>query len=508
MRLVTPEEMGVIDRTARERFGVPGIVLMENAARGLVDIIEDYFPLEGLRVLVVCGSGNNGGDGLAAARHLVIRGAEVKTFLLGDSSRLKGDALTNARIIGIDSRRGLDRLIQDFKPDVIIDAIFGTGFRGRPEGKYRKAISLINESDAFIVAVDIPSGVNGKDGTVEDVAVVADLTITMCLPKTGLFLYPGREYCGDLWVTDIGITPEMIGSGKTNLIDDEEVRGIIPHRPPSGHKGTFGKVIVVAGSRGFSGAACLTASAALRMGAGLVLLGVPDGLIDVVEAKLTEVVKFSLPDTGRVTFSRKAVQPLLSRLKDASVLAIGPGISTDPETKEFLFRIIARSPVPMVIDADGVNNIATEPGILKQRRAPIILTPHPGELSRLIKLSPAEINQNRIEIARGYARRYEVILVIKGAPTVVGSPQGEVWVNPTGNSGLASGGSGDVLTGMIGGLIAQGVDPYEAAKAGVYLHGLAADLALEEENEYSLIAGDLLRFIGPAIDKIFAEPEE
>lgn len=498
-----------VDRRARDRYRIPSIVLMENAARGLVDVLGEYFTISDLKVLVVCGSGNNGGDGFAAARHLRIRGAEVRTFFVGIEKKLKGDARTNRLITGIDYRRGLDRVIADFRPDLTIDAIFGTGFKGRPEGRYRRAIEAINRSDSFIVSVDIPSGVNGTDGSVDGVAVMADLTVTMCLPKTGLLLYPGRYYCGDLWVVDIGITPEMIGTGLTNLLDGETIRGILPYRDPAGHKGTFGKVLVIAGSRGFSGAACLCANGALKAGAGLVYLGVPSGLIGVVEAKLTEVVKFPLPQTDRVTLSRKAERLIRDKLADVDAVVIGPGISTDDETKALLFNLLPCIRVPKVIDADGVNIIGTNPRIIGRLKGETILTPHPGELSRLIKVSPDEINRNRIEIARDYSKRFGVNLVIKGAPTVIGSPEGDVWVNPTGNSGLASGGSGDVLTGMIGGLIAQGAKPFDAACGGVYLHGLAADLAVEdEENEFSLVAGDLLKFIGRAINHVLSGDKE
>jgi NAD(P)H-hydrate epimerase len=267
--------------------------------------------------------------------------------------------------------------------------------------------------------------------------------------------------------------------------------------------------MVIAGSQGFSGAASLCANGALRVGAGLVYLGVPAGLINVVETKLTEVVKIPLPQTDRVTISRDGVRPILERLSDLSVLIIGPGISTDTETKDFFLELIRKTSLPVVIDADGVNNIGSEPELLKDRKGETVLTPHPGELARLIGILPDKINQNRIEIAREYARRFKVILVIKGAPTVIANPEGEVWVNPTGNSGLGSGGSGDVLTGMIGGLIAQGATPFDSAKAGVYLHGLAADLAVKAEgSEYSLVAGDLLRFIGRAINHILSEDTE
>ena len=472
-----------------------------------------------LPVLVVCGKGNNGGDGLAIARLLANRDADVTVLLLGRAKELKGDAKANHKILShsdveiheVTTERGLDKLLTGRPdPDVIIDAIFGTGFKGKPSGIHASAISRINALDSFVLAIDIPSGVSADDGRVEGCAVTADATVTMALPKRGLALFPGKDYCGDVWIGDTGIPHSAFRiphSAMTSLLDCEDVEQMMPFRPSAGHKGTFGTALFVAGSRGFTGAAKLASLAALRIGCGLSKLCVPISVLNAVEAGLTEVVKLGVYDTPAGTLSAKALPQIADVLKTAHVLAIGPGIGTLPETRELQIEILKRARVPVVIDADGVSNLAGQTRLLKMLKVPVVLTPHPGELSRLLNLSPAEINADRIEVCRRAAREFGAFLVLKGAPTVIGSPDGRVFVNSTGNSGLASGGTGDVLTGMIAGLIAQGVPAFEAAQAGVFLHGRAADIAAEDKTEYCLIAGDLLDYLPETIKSLNCECE-
>jgi ADP-dependent NAD(P)H-hydrate dehydratase / NAD(P)H-hydrate epimerase len=527
-RLVTAEEMRRLDAHAIRKLGIPGMVLMENAARSACEVIEEYFGSEecaccgiaDLPVLVVCGKGNNGGDGLAIARLLANRDADVAVLLLGRARDLKGDAKTNygilchgdVEIIEVTSERRLEQFFAARpEPEVIVDAIFGTGFKGKPSGIQAAAISQINACASFVLAIDIPSGVGADDGRVEGCAVTADATVTMALLKRGLALYPGKDYCGDVWTGDIGIPQSALRSPQsaaTWLLDSEDVEQIMPFRPSAGHKGTFGTALFVAGSRGFTGAARLASLAALRIGCGLSKLCVPISVLNAVEAGLAEVVKFGVYDTPAGALSAKALPQIADILKTAQVLAIGPGIGTLPETRELQFELLKRARVPVVIDADGVSNLAGQTRLLKTLKVPAVLTPHPGELSRLLNLSPAGINADRIEVCRRAAREFGAFLVLKGAPTVVGSPDGRVFVNSTGNSGLASGGTGDVLTGVIAGLIAQGVPPFEAAQAGVFLHGQAADLALEEKTEYGLIAGDLLDYLPDAIKSLNCDCQE
>jgi ADP-dependent NAD(P)H-hydrate dehydratase / NAD(P)H-hydrate epimerase len=524
-RLVTAEQMRGLDLKASREFGIPSIVLMENAARSVCEVIEDYFQEEeckcqgmrDLKVLIFCGKGSNGGDGLAVARLLANRGCRVSVVLLGAGTELRGDSKINYDILkhsevictSAISARQVDRCLSDLgDPDVIVDAIFGTGFKGKPAGLFAHAIEKINESDALVVAVDIPSGVQADDGRVEGVAVQADATVSMALLKRGHALFPGKEYCGDVWIGDIGVPQgQLAKGGDTFLLDADDVRRILPVRPADGHKGTFGTALTIAGSPGYTGAASLAAAAALRVGCGLSKVAVPQGSLGVVESTVREVVKFGLPQTPAGAFRAEALPRVRELLVATDVLALGPGMGTLPETRDFELKLLREIKIPVVIDADGINNLAQHTEILETLKAPVVMTPHPGELSRLVGLPPQQINDDRIEVCRRYAEEFGVVLIIKGAPTVVASPENVVWVNPTGNSGLGSGGTGDVLTGMIAGLIAQGLPALDAAQVGVYLHGLAADLAAEDKTEYSLMAGDLLEYIPEAIKALTRERE-
>jgi NAD(P)H-hydrate epimerase len=510
MRLVTNDEMKKIDTWSIKTLGIPGTVLMENAGIGCVNILEDYFDLENLKVLIICGKGNNGGDGFVIGRHLQNRGSLVKIILVGKKTELKGDARINymlARKAKIDitetaTINTAKNIYATFHPDVIVDALFGTGFQGAPTGIYYKLIELINNTDAFVFSVDIPSGINGNSGQFEDTCVIADATATMCLPKRGNYLYPGREFCGDLFVVDIGVPYNLIYEGYPRLTEFDDINRLLPFRPPDGHKGTFGNVLIIAGARGFSGAAAMAAIATLKVGAGLVRLAAPRSIMNSLEAKLLEVVKVALPETNDETISPTALDIVLPYVTKSDVVIIGPGITTHPETARFLFSFLPRVKVPLIVDADAINIIAQDVSYLKKIRAPFILTPHPGELSRLIKTTPAAINAERIDLASQLARDFGGVLVLKGAPTVIASPHGETFVNPTGNSGLASAGSGDVLVGMIGGFLAQKVSPLNAAVLGVFLHALCADCAMDENNEYSLTAGDLIDYIPQAMNYV------
>lgn len=502
--------MKEIDKWAQKSLGIPGTVLMENAGRGCVEIIKKYFELPNLKVLIFCGKGNNGGDGLVIARHLNNSGSIVKVILLNKGNELKGDALinyniakkSNIEIFETTSAKKLKNIINDFSPECIIDAIFGTGFKGTPEGIYYRAIELINNYGCFIFSIDVPSGVNGDTGEFERTCIIADATATMCLPKRGNYLYPGRDFSGNLHLVDIGTPLSLINNGFPRLIEYDEIHKLLPFRPPDGNKGTFGYVLTVAGARGFSGAAAMAAISALKVGAGFVRLAAPKGIMDALEAKLLEVVKIPLEQTDDETINTKAIDTLLPILEKSDVVVIGPGITTNPETADFIFKFLPEVKVPLIIDADAINIIAQNIKFLKKLRAPFILTPHPGELARLIKIPSSQINRERIDLAKKYAKELGGVLVLKGAPTIIASPKGEVYINPTGNSGLATAGSGDVLVGMISGFLAQALSPLNASMLGVFLHGLCAQLATAENNEYSLIAGDLIDYIPKSINYI------
>jgi NAD(P)H-hydrate epimerase len=541
---------------------------MENAGRAVVEFMEKHLDnLAGTQPMVVCGKGNNGGDGFVVTRLLLAKGAKPDCVLLGSYSELSGDALANYQRLkdagfpvrevpegdcpkekgkvtmaksghssfplstlpgtvpkaggglsphGDCPQNSLESLFQDRK--VIVDAIFGTGLTRAPSGIAAEAITLINQSGAYVVAVDLPSGLHSDTGVPYDPTVRADLTVTMALPKLGLWLYPGRAYAGTVEVADIGLpegdcegtvpevlrrglspkpdgdcpqNPKTAEDGQTYLLDSDHVRSLIPARRPDGHKGTFGTALIIAGSRGFSGAAILAGRAAVRSGCGLVHLAIPSGIADIVESCVTEAVKTSLPQTESEAISPAALELLLELSADADAIAIGPGIGTDRRTRDLELAFLAEVEKPTVVDADGINNLAGRPDLLGCACAGLVLTPHPGEFSRLTGLKPEEINADRIGVSRRFATGRKVVLVLKGASTVVAAPDGRVFVNPTGNSGLASGGTGDVLTGLITSLMAQGMSPLDAACAGVFLHGLAADIAVQSLTEYCLAAGDL-----------------
>jgi hydroxyethylthiazole kinase-like uncharacterized protein yjeF len=512
MRIVTNREMKEIDTWSMHTLGIPGTVLMENAGRGCVNVLEEYFNLENLKVLIICGKGNNGGDGFVIARHLQNRGAVVKIILPGKGKELRDDTLINYKLVKkahikiheTISYTTIKTIFHAFHPAVIVDALFGTGFTGAPGGVYYKLIELMNNSDAFILSVDVPSGINGDNGHFEKTCVIADATATMCLPKRGNYLYPGRAFCGDIYTVDIGIPYHLIEKGYPRVTTFEDIYKIMPLRPPDGNKGTFGHVLIIAGARGFSGAAAMAAISALKIGAGLVRLAAPRGIMDALESKLLEVVKVPLPQTAEETISTESIDVLIPIMKRSDVVVIGPGITTHSETASFVSQILPKIKVPLIIDADALNCIAQNVQFFKKIKSPFILTPHPGEFSRLTHLTPQSINDNRIDLAPKFSKKFGGILVLKGAPTVIASPRAEIYINPTGNSGLASAGSGDVLVGMIAGLCAQRASLFDASRAGAFLHGLCAELAMEKNNEYSLTASDLIDYIPRSIQYIMA----
>ena len=516
-RLVTAEQMKRIDRRAVAEWGIPGIVLMENAGRSVADAIEKRVEsLDGIQVAVVCGPGNNGGDGFVITRHLLNRGAGVRCLLVGRVADLRGDARTNADILAksgipVEEMTAADQLADPLlDADIVIDAVFGTGLTGPARGLAADALRLVNEACRLVVSVDVPSGVNADTGEACDPVVYADLTVTMGLAKTGLLLHPGRACAGEIEVADIGIPGHLLDADgdepAVGLPGNDDVRALLPYRPEDGHKGTFGTALLVCGARGYTGAACLAGSAAVRAGAGLVVLAVPAGVAGTVESLVVEAVKVPLPQTEAQTVSPDALDEILRHAATAQAVALGPGLTTHPETARLIHDLLPRLGVPSVVDADAVNNLAGHLELLRRCPAPLVLTPHPGELARLAGMTAAQVNADRIGVARAFAREHNVVLLLKGAPTVTALPDGRVFVNPTGNSGLGSGGTGDVLTGLIAGLLSQGAEPWAAAVAAAFLHGRAADLAADELTEYCLCAGDVVEYLADAFRSL-APPE-
>lgn len=513
MLVVTPQQMQEIDARTIKKYKVPGLALMENAARALAEKALEMPALNSpAAVCIVCGPGNNGGDGLAAARLLKEQGCEVQVFLLGSALNLKGDARTNAqklkaakiKINEIKGGAGLTALKAGLKRSgLVLDAIFGTGFKGAASKLAGQVIVAINASGVPVLSADIPSGVNGETGQATGPAVKADATVAMGLLKTGLLFYPGKSLAGKVSVADIGFPPKAIADQKagTNTIGQEYARQLLPSRPYDAHKGSCGTLLVLAGSAGMTGAARLASLSALRSGAGLVYLGIPESLSDVMESKLTEVIIKPLPETRTRTLSLQALDRIKALMAKADTILIGPGLSTHPETLELVQAVVKNLNIPAVLDADALTELSGNVQLLKNQ-VPLVLTPHYGEMARLTGKTIAEIKANPMRAAGEFAVECNKTIVLKGAPTVIAGPSGHLWVNPTGNSGMATAGSGDVLAGLIAGLMAQGLSPDEAAVLGVYLHGLAGDLAKENKTEYCMLAGDILDNLPEAYKKL------
>lgn len=509
--LVTAQEMRELDRRTITEACVPGLLLMEAASRSVADAACCMLggSPAGKRIAVFCGRGNNGGDGFAAARHLSGRKADVSVFLAGDAKSLKGDALANfsmlrawnVPVVELHSRSGLRKISPG---DLIIDALLGTGISGDVVGVAADAIQWINRSGCPVLSVDMPSGLSGDTGRFGNACVRADRTVTFGCMKRGLTLHPGREYAGQVKVADIGI-PESVASSvevKTFLVEVQDIAPLLPKRPPSAHKGTFGKVLILAGSTGMTGAGVLCSMSVLKAGAGLAILGVPASLNPIFEEKLTEVMTRPLSETESGSLSMSAENEIRALLNWADAAAIGPGISRNSDTAELARRVILKNRKPMVADADGINAFEGKSGLLKNKKGVLVLTPHAGELSRLTGKTLREIEADRIESARTAAQQLNCVMVLKGAPTVTAGPDGRVFVNSTGNSGMATAGAGDVLTGIITGLLAQGASAVHAAVCGVYMHGLAGDLAAAVKTERSLIAGDIPDYLGAAFKRV------
>lgn len=518
MKLVTAKDMQRLDRKTIEEYGIPGLTLMENAGEGIVRMIcERYGNPSGKIVTVVAGKGNNGGDGLVVARHLARRGSTVRVFLLSRKEDLKGDARTNldrycalGGAVHEQTSGTLPAFTESLKTsDLIVDALFGTGQKGPVQGTSAEVISIINSTGKPVVAVDLPSGVNPDTGGIAGVAIKAHLTVTFFPPKRGLFMYPAASCVGELKMVDIGIPHALVEAEApaASLLTEDEVKELLPRRSPDSHKGTFGHLLVIAGSLRMSGAAALTSLSALRAGAGLVTLALPAHLAGTRPGLPPEVMTEPLPHTDEGTVGRKAGDVLRKIAVDKDVVAIGPGLSTHPETQEIIREVLMWCEKPLVVDADGINALVGHLGLLEKRRSPVILTPHPGEMARLMGATSHVVQSDRMRAAEEFSRTHKVLLVLKGARTIVADEKGRLFLNPTGNPGMATAGSGDVLTGMIAGLIAQGLSPLSAAQAGVYLHGLAGDLASQDKGERGMIASDIIEKIPPALRMMLCSPK-
>ena len=514
MRLVTAEEMRLLDRVTIESGRASAEILMERAGAGVVEAMERHYgSVLAMRVLVLCGTGNNGGDGFVAARHLQRRGAVVRVGLLGDPARLGEAARANRVRLGeadleptvVGSAEQLGALLRAFDEwDFALDSLLGTGARGTPEGLMAagvEALRALDDAGTTVIGLDVPTGVNADTGAIARRAVRADLTVTFGCPKRGHFLYPGRAFTGALEVVDIGLALDAMdpAEGTVELVTAPAAAALLPARDPRAHKNSVGRVLIVGGSVGLTGAVALASRAASRSGAGYVQAAVPTSLNDVLETRLTEEMTLPMPETPERTLALAALEPLLARCTDADAVALGSGLSRHREAAEIARRVAAECERSLVLDADALNAFEEHREAIGRGRSPWILTPHVGEMRRLTGLDAQEIETGRIDVAREWARRWRSVLVLKGAPTVTASPEGRVAVNPNGNPGMATAGTGDVLTGIIVALLAQGLAPYDAARLGVFVHGMAGDLAAGDKGQAGMVAGDVTEQVPTAL---------
>jgi len=510
--VATAKEMRSIDSRTINKIGIPASTLMERAGLEVVNAcIEKYGSVAGKTVCVFCGKGNNGGDGFVIAREMKRRGAVIAVYVFGRAGDLQGESLQNYAIlrkmkipvVQVTTAARLRRIPDT--ADILVDALLGTGIRGEVTGILREAIRKINAMSGAVVSVDLPSGLITDTGAYVGECVRADLTVTMGLLKRGLLLHPGKMLAGSVVTADIGfpergISPERV---QTFLIEQEDIRSFLPQRLPYFYKGDCGRVLIIGGSPGMTGAPSLTAAAALRAGAGMTLLGIPESLNPIFEQKLTETMTLPLPETADGFLSLEAETPVMEALMWADVLAIGPGIGRKKETMELVLNVLKNTVQPVVIDADGLYALAKDTNVRRARAFNTIITPHLGEFARLIKRDDTDtIESERIELVRKYAQRRQSVVLLKGAPTVIAGRRGEVFINSTGNAGMATAGSGDVLTGVVAGLAAQGMDLTSAGISGAYLHGRAGDLAADELGEPGVIANDLVDFLPYAFEYV------
>ena len=493
--------MRSIEKRAIESFKVPITALMEaaglNVADAVIELLED---LPEPKVALLCGKGNNGGDGLVAAKYLTAERIDNDVFIFGAKNSLRGDTLANLKILQ-KSQPDTIKFVSDAKDidlssyDLIVDAILGTGTKGDLREPINSVVEHLSTLSAMVVAVDMPTGISAEDGNKSKNAVKADITITMGIPKIGQFFNAGMEHCGEIRVAPIGFPAAAISEGKVDIfmLENRDVRKLLPPLAADLYKQQAGKLMAIGGSKGMTGAITLSSKAALSMGCGLVITAVPASLNEIFEVKLTEEMTLPLEDDSKGHFTAESSSALTDYYEWADVLLIGPGLGKTPETAEFVLKVAEGTRIPMVIDADALAVFKERRSLLAHLGSSTVLTPHHAEFANTFEYPIEMVKKNPISVARETAVKYGINIVLKGAPSVTADPDGTVYLNPTGNPGMATAGSGDVLTGMIGSLIAQGLSSKDAAVAGVYLHGLAGDIAADEMGMRPMKASDLIR---------------
>lgn len=525
MKILTAAEMREVDRLSTERYGIPSLTLMENAGSGVAQFIAERFSnLANRRVAVLCGKGNNGGDGFVVARHLREMGAKPEVFFFTESNQPVGDAAANLNRWR-ESSGLLHTVITEHQwqaaklgiasAEIYVDALLGTGVRGRAEGLLEKVIQEVNQHspEKSVISVDIPSGLPADTGDVQGAVVNANYTVTFTAPKIGMILGRAEDFVGQLGVRGIGSPPELIeevGKGDVRWSEPREFARFAVPRSASGHKGNYGHALIVAGSVGKSGAAVLAGGAAMRAGAGLVTVATPEPVLPIVASHVPEIMTESLSPTGAGTISLRALESDRFRniLKGKRALAIGPGLTTQTETQQFVRTTVGnRGEIPIILDADGLNAFDGHAEKLKGSQDTLAITPHPGEMARLLGCSTHEVQMRRFDIARKAAANWNAIVILKGHQTIVAAPDGQTWINSTGNPGMGTGGTGDVLTGILAGLTAQfgTSDWWRVLGFGVFLHGLAGDIAYADSGEAPLLASDLIHALPRAYQEFYSE---
>ncbi|HKC56664.1 MAG TPA: NAD(P)H-hydrate dehydratase [Vicinamibacterales bacterium] len=518
MRILNAAQMREADRFTIEEIGIPSLVLMENAGRQVVAAIEAAYEarLNG-RVAVLCGRGNNGGDGFVVARTLLQRGIDAAVFVIGALAEVRGDAKENLEILGrlgvtvveiADEQSWELHFSEISQCTLIVDAIFGTGLKSALAGMMETIVADVNASSIPIVSIDLPSGLSADTPHVLGDCIDASMTVTLAAPKLPLVLPPGEAHAGDVVIADIGIPHEVIDGvegQRIELLTPEQLRDVVEPRAADSHKGDFGRVTIVAGSRGKTGASHLAAMGALRSGAGLVTVATPASLLPIVASMAPELMTEPLAETVEGMVAETAIERLLELQHD--VIACGPGLGRGPGVGAFVRALLDRATVPLVLDADAIMVLADDPvGLVGREERDVIITPHPGEMARLIGSSVEEVQANRIDVATDFATTHRVYVVLKGHRTVIATPDGHVFINPTGNAGMATGGTGDVLTGMIAAWVGQLLDAEAACRLAVFLHGSAGDLAEAEEGQVAMTATDVIAHLGAALTRL-TKPE-
>lgn len=501
-RIVTPEEMQAIDRITINERGVPGETLMERAGQAVLDwMLKEVPEVLHQKITILCGKGNNGGDGLVVARLLTARGTIPEVYLFAQESSLTGDALANYRKLVLCGVRPTPienaSAIPSDRPDVVVDALLGTGTKGALEGDLLDLVKTINSwksEGTYVVAVDIPSGLNGESGEADE-AVIADLTVTIGLPKRGLLLGEGKHFCGKMRVADIGFPRDLTDGGDLHWIEPKDVGDLFPRRYHQGHKYDFGRLLIVAGSRGMTGAAVLCAKAAIRCGVGMVRVAMPASCVHVIEHAVPEVLTVAMPETASGSMSKQAHEHLKETLAWCEVLAIGPGLSRHPDTIQAVQAILRDFKSPSIVDADALYALSQDSELLERRGRPTMVTPHVGEFCSMSGFSKKDILSDRVSTSRAFARRARLTVLLKGSPTIITESSGRAYVTRTGNPGMATAGSGDVLTGMVAALAAQRLTIEQAGYCGALLHGLAGDLARARFTEPGVTAGTIVDYI-------------